>query len=199
LSQSKKAILHFIAGKKIENQQMDKSQIIERIRESYGAFQAFISSLPADDITLSLNGEKWSAGQQLEHLCLSVAPLNKGLKAPEFALKAMFGKADHDSISYDDLVDKYQSALAAGGSATAPFRPAEVTFERKAELLNTLNDHVDKLCRNVEKYDEAKLDSLVLPHPLIGKLTIREMLYFTIYHAEHHLKHTRENLASRLS
>jgi hypothetical protein len=25
-----------------------------------------------------------------------------------------------------------------------------------------------------------------LPHPLLGKLTLREMLYFTAYHADHH-------------
>jgi hypothetical protein len=35
----------------------------------------------------------------------------------------------------------------------------------------------------------------VLPHPLLGKLTIREMLYFTVYHGEHHRLHTEQNLA----
>jgi hypothetical protein len=30
------------------------------------------------------------------------------------------------------------------------------------------------------------LDEYLLPHPLIGKLTIREILYFTIYHNLRH-------------
>ena len=32
------------------------------------------------------------------------------------------------------------------------------------------------------------LDKYVLPHPLLGKVTLREMLYFTIHHNEHHLE-----------
>jgi hypothetical protein len=40
------------------------------------------------------------------------------------------------------------------------------------------------------------LDLLILPHPLLGKLTLREMLYFTLYHVEHHEKQVLENLKS---
>jgi len=53
---------------------------------------------------------------------------------------------------------------------------------------------VNRLCARVRKYNEQQLDSYILPHPLIGKLTLREMLYFTLYHAEHHHKQTLRNL-----
>lgn len=177
---------------------MEKSAIINEINTKYQAFASFIEGLSEADFTFSLNGEKWTAGQQTEHLCKSVAPLNKGLMAPEFALKAMFGKAEHDSVTYADLVARYKSELAAGGKAPSDFVPKPVAFDRKGELLGELQAQVAKLCKNIEKYDEAKLDKLVLPHPLLGKLTIREMLYFTMYHAEHHLTHTRNNLASHI-
>lgn len=108
----------------------------------------------------------------------------------------MFGKADHPSASYDELVARYQSELAAGGTAPEPFRPDPIAFEQRDELVERLRTATAKLCSNVEKLDEDKLDTLVLPHPLLGKLTIREMLYFTIYHAEHHLRHTQQNLAA---
>jgi uncharacterized damage-inducible protein DinB len=39
------------------------------------------------------------------------------------------------------------------------------------------------------------LDRLRLPHPALGKLTVREMLFFTIYHNIHHV----ENVVRRLS
>lgn len=39
-----------------------------------------------------------------------------------------------------------------------------------------------------------ELDKYILPHPLLGKLTIREMMYFTIYHVEHHKKLTERGL-----
>lgn len=176
---------------------MDRSEIVNKLNQNYGAFADFIAKMPEPDFIFSLNGEKWAAGQQLEHLCLSVEPLIKGLKAPEFALKAMFGKADRPSASYDELVARYRDALANGGTAPSTFRPADIGFERKAELVTRLRDLITKLCTSIEKFDENKLDLLLLPHPLIGKLTIREMLYFTIYHAEHHHRHCENNLESK--
>ena len=173
---------------------MDKTAIIEQLESKYGAFSDFVKAMSEDEFLFSLNSEKWTAGQQIDHLCRSVEPLNKGLAAPEFALKAMFGKADHPSAGFDELVAQYQAKLAAGGTAPASFRPNDIAFSRKDELTSTLTGLVSTLCKKVEKYEEAKLDSLVLPHPLLGKLTIREMLYFTIYHAEHHHRHTIQNL-----
>ncbi|MEQ1921645.1 MAG: DinB family protein [Pyrinomonadaceae bacterium] len=175
---------------------MDKAAITAELNNKYHAFADFVGAMSEDDFVFSLNGEKWSAGQQIDHLCRSVEPLNKGLRAPEFALKAMFGKADHTSLGYDELVARYQGELAAGGTAPAPFRPEDIPFSRKDELVKTLTDQVAKLGSKVEKFDENKLDILVLPHPLLGKLTLREMFYFTIYHAEHHHQHTKQNLAA---
>lgn len=176
---------------------MDKSAIIAEINNKYTVFSDYVAALSQDDFTFSLNGEKWSAGQQVDHLCKSVEPLFKGLGAPEFALKAMFGKSDHDSVTYDQLVARYQAALSAGGTAPAEFRPKDVPFSRKTELVTTLKDLIAKLCAKIDKCDEGKMDVLVLPHPLLGKLTFREMFYFTIYHAEHHHAHTVQNLAAR--
>ncbi|HQZ97400.1 MAG TPA: DinB family protein [Pyrinomonadaceae bacterium] len=173
---------------------MDRSTIINKLNENYSAFLDLIAEMPEAEFTFSPDGTKWTPGQQLDHLCRSVAPLNKGLKAPEFALIAMFGKADHASSSYDELVARYQSELAGGGSAPAPFRPEAILYNKKDELLADLRGQIERLSKSIEKYDEEKLDKLVLPHPLLGKLTIREMLYFTIYHGEHHRRHTEQNL-----
>ena len=40
-----------------------------------------------------------------------------------------------------------------------------------------------------EKWDEKELDEYYLPHPILGKLTVREILFFTIYH---NLRHARQ-------
>lgn len=178
---------------------MNKAEIIDELHSKYGSFTDFVAELDVSDFLFSLNGEKWAAGQQIEHLCLSVEPLVKGLRAPVFALKAMFGKADHPSITYDELVARYRGELAAGGTAPASFRPDEIEFVRKEEFVGKLRELVAKLCDKIEKFEEDKLDQLVLPHPLLGKLTMREMFYFTIYHAEHHHKLTVVNLAARVS
>jgi hypothetical protein len=33
-----------------------------------------------------------------------------------------------------------------------------------------------------------------MPHPLLGKITAREMIYFTVYHSEHHVAATKKRL-----
>ena len=35
---------------------------------------------------------------------------------------------------------------------------------------------------------EKDIDTYRAPHPLIGKLTVRELVYFSIYHVGHHHK-----------
>lgn len=176
---------------------MDKANIIDELKRKYSRFGDLVEPMSEADFTFSMNGEKWSAGQQTDHLCRSVKPLNKGLGAPEFVLKSMFGKSDHPSASYDELVARYREALAAGGTAPEPFRPEAITFEQKDEIIQELRRQVEVLCMKIEKINEEKLDILVLPHPLLGKLTLREMFYFTIYHAEHHHQHVEQNLAQR--
>jgi hypothetical protein len=112
-------------------------------------------------------------------------------------LKLIFGKANRPSRSYEALVEKYQSKLAAGGKSTPRFLPADVQMEEREKSVHVLTGIVDSLVHQINKFSETQLDTLILPHPLLGKLTLREMLYFTIYHVGHHEKHTRENLQKR--
>lgn len=178
---------------------MNKSAIVDELKAKYGSFTKFVAGLSEADFMFSLNGEKWTAGQQVDHLCRSVEPLNRGLKMPSLALKAMFGTADHPSASYDEIVAQYRGKLAAGGAATPPFMPEAIAFDRRDEMLKQLGSLVNELREIIGKLDESKLDELVLPHPLLGKLTLREMFYFTMYHAEHHHVLSEKNLASKVS
>jgi hypothetical protein len=39
---------------------------------------------------------------------------------------------------------------------------------------------------NLQNWSEEELDIYNCPHPVLGKTTIKEVLYFTIYHVQHH-------------
>ena len=95
------------------------------------------------------------------------------------------------------MVAKYKLRLEAGGKAMGRFIPKPVLPGQKAILKNKLIKAVDRLCKKIDKYNEKQLDYYILPHPLLGKLTVREMLYFTIYHVEHHQKSMLENLSKQ--
>jgi hypothetical protein len=50
--------------------------------------------------------------------------------------------------------------------------------------------------RPFRRWPEAKLDAIQLPHPLLGNLTVREMLFFTLFHQSHHMDVIRRRLTA---
>lgn len=164
---------------------MDKQALIKRLTENHQAFIACIEQLSSVDFQYSQN-EKWSAGEQLEHIYLSVKPVRFAFRLPLFLLKLIWGKANRASRSYDELIARYHAKLASGSKATGPFVPKNVDLKKGQQLKAKLKNVVSKLCLSLDAYSEDELDQYILPHPLLGKLTLREMLFFTIYHVKHH-------------
>jgi hypothetical protein len=164
---------------------MDKSLIIETLRANHLRFDQLIGGLDADAFVRESNG-KWSAAQHLDHIVRSVAPVNTAFGLPKTALRLIFGMANRPSRSSDELTERYRAKLAAGGRATGRFVPPSVGAGDRARLLGRLSKLVASLAGRIERCGEDELDRFVLPHPLLGKLTLREMLMFTAYHIEHH-------------
>lgn len=165
----------------------DKPHIISALNEKVDAFNNYLAPLNKEQFEATPNG-KWSAGQNLDHLIRAIKPLQLAYGLPKFALLILFGKTNRPSRTYDELVTKYNAKLAAGGRASGPFIPHVINFEKKEELIRKYKEQKQKLIAKVEKQKEKDLDAYILPHPLLGKVTLREMLYFTIHHNEHHLE-----------
>jgi hypothetical protein len=172
---------------------MNKKEIAEQLYKKHILFTNYIDSLSNKDFEYSYN-EKWSAGQQMDHIYRAVKPLTQALNLPHFILKLLFGKTNRAGKNYEELVKKYLSKLENGGRASGRFIPKKIVFIQKKTLINKLHHIVEKLILQVNKLSDAELDNLILPHPLLGKLTLREMMYFTIYHVEHHEEITKRNL-----
>ena len=164
---------------------MNTLELAAQLEIQLRAFRQLIGLLNEAEFLDAAPG-KWSAGQQLDHLCRSVAPLNLAFRLPDFVLRMMFGSANRPSKSYEALVEKYQSKLAEGGRASGRFIPGPVAWKSREKYLARLEKSVIDLKQLVMQLDDSQLDSLLLPHPLLGKLTLREMLYFTLYHVQHH-------------
>lgn len=174
---------------------MDKQQLSVALQKSHQAFIKELNGLSETDFNTK-PGDKWTAGQQLDHIIKSVKPLNMAFGLPKFVLKSKFGVANRPSRTYDELVAKYQKALNEidGKSIPSDFAPNEIAFNNKEKSFEALNKLIQKLCKRFDAYSEERLDTYILPHPLIGKVTLREMLYFTNYHVQHHQKQISENL-----
>lgn len=129
---------------------------------------------------------KWSIAENFEHLIISAKPVASALKLPKLTFKA-FGTPNRPSEDFKGLVQKYQNKLNAGGKASGKYIPKENTQFTKNTMLENWVNISQKFGNRIIKWSEKDLDSYLMPHPLIGKITVREMLFFTIYHTYHHL------------
>ena len=175
---------------------MNKQEIIQLMTKNHHDFIEMIRNLSDDEASYA-PPEKWNAVQQLDHIIKSVSPVNMAFGLPKFLVKWKFGIANRPSKSYSELVDKYNLKLSAGGKASSPFVPADSNPFNKETQFNRLNGLVIQLNQKTAKHTEESLDKYILPHPLLGKLTFREMLYFTACHVAHHQKLIEKALLAR--
>lgn len=168
---------------------MNKPELLTTLKDSNQRVINWFTEIPANEF-FQREGEVWSASDNVDHLIKSHKPIAKALKLPKITLRAMFGSADQPSRSYEAICQIYKETISAGGVAPGRFLPDQQTPDDaetiKKDLLSQFSKASADLAAVAEKWSEEELDGYLLPHPLIGKLTIREMLYFTIYHNLRH-------------
>ena len=136
--------------------------------------------------------EVWAPADQVRHLTKAIRAVNGGLSLPRLALLILFGSSRRASRSFEALLADYKAALSRGGKA-GRFTPAstpatEQTEAGRARIMAYHAAAVDTFARALERWPDGALDRYRLPHPLLGKLTVREMAYFTLLHNIHHVR-----------
>ena len=131
---------------------------------------------------------RWSPAEQVRHLTRSTSPLTRAFLLPRVVLLLRFGITLRASQSYAQLVRRYEHLLESKPQAGrfAPSRDDAHDDARRAEIMARFRDAISRLCAGVETWPEGALDRYRLPHPLLGKLSAREMLWFTVFHTAHH-------------
>jgi hypothetical protein len=173
---------------------MNRTEITTILQQNHTLFVDFIASLEEAALQKTIPG-KWNAVEQLEHVYLSLRPIVLAFRLPKFIPKMLFGKANRESKSYEALVQAYQNKLQQGGKAPAVYVPkTPATLRATQNRIEQVKGLVKTLIHQIDKYSESELDQMILPHPLLGKLTLREMGYFAAYHVAHHHKQAEANL-----
>lgn len=146
-------------------------------------------------------GTAWSPADNVRHLTKSVRPVSAGLRLPRWVLRLAFGRVTGVSRSYAESREMYRARLAEGVSA-GRFSPSArpPAADPEAERARVMTYHaaaIDEMVRIVGRWPEDALDRIRLPHPALGRLTVREMLFFTVYHNRHHVEVVRGRWATR--
>lgn len=167
-----------------------KSEFLAALKDSNQRAEEWFRALPARDF-FTRHEDVWSPSDNVDHLIRAVKPVAKALKLPKITLQVMFGRPEKPSMSYEELCQLYRDAIAKGAKASGRYlpnqeSPTEDAEEKKRALLTAWSKANAELLSVVEQWEIDDMGQYLLPHPLIGKLTIREMLYFTIYHNLRH-------------
>ncbi len=174
---------------------LTKEEIIPQLIEAAKSFSSFANSIN-DELFFYQPAGKWSVAQNITHLIIATKSTIPAFSFPKFIVRWYAGKPNRPSRTYDELVAKYKLKLEQGGRASGRFIPKQVASgEKKENILQTLSTSINQLASTIQKkWEDTQLDDYIAPHPLLGKITLRELCYFTIYHTNHHLLICKERL-----
>lgn len=175
------------------NKPFTKEELLQSFEQINNDVAAFFSAIPNEKF-YEHPVDVWSARDNLEHLNKSVGAVVTALSLPKILPSVLFGKAKRQSRSFEEIRETYQGKLKGGAKATGRFVPDEKSGKEKEELLKNWQKISDKLIAALNKWSEEDLDKYRLPHPILGKLTVREMLFFTLYHNTHHVNNVHKLL-----
>lgn len=165
---------------------MKKTEIIEKLKATCASLIESVENISEKEFYAVKNG-KWSAAQNFAHLTFSTKIINRALSAPKIALWYKFGRRfKGESRDYQTIVSIYIEANSKPRQQATGFEPKMKPDSTKAYELKVFKEFHEALFKHLDKWSESQLNSYLLPHPLIGKLTVKEMLYFVDYHILHH-------------
>jgi len=166
---------------------MTKTATIERLEQKHQMLYEWLHKHPDQNWVTGPAG-KWTTGEHVVHLIQSEQALNKALLVPKFYLKYKLGTNNRDNRTYEQIVKKYQAKLADRPGAVAKIseKMPLITLANKITFIAKLETEKKKLIKRFQKWTEQDLDTYLLFHPLMGRMTVREIVLWTAYHTEHH-------------
>lgn len=167
--------------------------IREGLSLATGIYTAFNDALTEEEFFYRPPA-KWSPAQQTRHLIIATRTAKIAYRLPGFIVRWVGGRPNRPSRSYEELVERYRERLREGGRAAGRYIPRPVPASYgKEKMLKEFTMAMQKFGEAVEKGPlRNQLDNFLAPHPLLGKVTLRELGYFTIYHSYHHLENIRK-------
>ncbi|MGB1251534.1 MAG: DinB family protein [Candidatus Promineifilaceae bacterium] len=174
-----------------------RDEILVALSAEYVAVHDFFASISTEAF-FAAPDQVWSPAENLIHLRQSNDPIALLLSAPRTVLRLRFGKAKQPSTSFRTVRTNYTDvALANGGVAPGGYIPSfkHATQAEKIKILNEWTAVCTKIEKQLATWSEADLDKYQAPHPLLGRMTIRDLMFFTLYHNMHHVNDVQRLLA----
>ena len=168
------------------------AEIAAEIRRVHAASVSYWSSYSTSEFFRRPEPSVWAPVDQVRHLTTALRAMERGLRVPRLILGLLFRRPRGPSRPFTALAADYRAALAAGARAAPAFVPEAVppgaaTETTRARIMSDHAAAIEALATTLERWPEAALDRYRLPHPVLGRLTAREVGFFALYHNVHHV------------
>ena len=157
---------------------MNKEAILADLDRSTENLFAVISRFPPGHFRHKPSENEWSAAQIAEHL----------LKVDLSTYKALCGETIPTNRPPDQKISLLKLAMEDSTKRAAPptVIPSSAAFVQEV-ILQHLKAQREKLRETVRVSDLTEA-CITFKHPFLGTMTKLEWVYFTIYHAERHVR-----------
>lgn len=173
------------------------AEIAAAIARFHAEAEPWLAAIPAAEFAAAqaergAPGEKWSPADHVRHLANSTFPLAQALGLPKFLIGWRFGRGSGESRDFPAVRDAYQRKLRETGATAGRFAPTPRSLPEdltawQREVLASWRTSIAALTARIPRWSEGALDRYRVPHPILGKITVREILFFTLYHYQHHI------------
>jgi hypothetical protein len=175
------------------------SEIVRELRALHARSRDFWRSFSTTEFFFPF-GDTWSPADNVRHLLKSNRPVLRAMSTAKILLLARFGAGLRSSRTYTEVRERYLGRLTEGVTAgrftPRPLASSEQTEEQRNALLAEMDQVSERLTGAVSGWREWQLDRFRLPHPALGRLTVREMLFFTLYHNLHHVRNVERRMGA---
>ncbi|MDI9311726.1 MAG: DinB family protein [Limnohabitans sp.] len=170
---------------------MLKQEILNQLYILHSEINDFIAINSQETLNKSRDN-KWSQAEEIGHLINALQQTNKGLSLPKFFLKYKFGTCNRPERTYEELTQKYLDKLSTIQIPNNPFQIRNIATFKKEKISKNYLIQQKKFEKRINQFNEKQLSTLIIPHPLLGKITIREFVYFTHFHTKHHFENIKK-------
>ncbi|GAB3509218.1 DinB family protein [Spirosoma knui] len=161
-------------------------EIKTRLLTDCQAFLDVANQFSDEQFKTRANG-KWSVADVMQHLYLSARPVARLMAGPR-ELLLQWGEPQQAYRPYEVIAETYKQVLQTGLKAPEAMSPrTEDMADDRALITERFQRVYETLVGAAQTWTDEELDRYVMPHPALGKLTVREMLDFTSIHTQHHL------------
>lgn len=166
---------------------MTRDDLLNAFAGAAGEIGGYFAGLDAARF-MEGNAQTWSPAHHLDHLIRSNKRTAYALGLPRERL--IERTPDSLTRSFSQIRSLYGLALAQGARAFGDFLPEPVGTQ--SEIVSTFKGTIGLLGHHATVYwTDADLNAWAMPHPALGVLSVREMLFFTLMHNQHHAQGVR--------